>query len=327
MKVLFIGGTGIISSACSERAIEEGFELYHLNRGKTASIRKIEGVKTIIGDIRDTQSTKTTLDGHYFDVVVDFIAFTPAHIQQDIEWFRGKTDQFVFISSASAYQTPPGQLPITEDTILDNPFWEYSRLKIACEEELLKAHDRSGFPFTIVRPSHTYDKTLIPLQGGYTVMHRMKKGLPVVVHGDGTSVWTLTNHRDFAIGFVGLLGKQETIGEAYHITSDEWLTWNQIYITMAKAMGVEAKLVHIPSKTIAKYDQQFAEGLLGDKSHSMIFDNTKIKKQVPEFNAKIPFAQGAKEIVQWYEANDDQFEADPHLNRVMEKMIADHYTG
>jgi len=321
MKVLFIGGTGIISSACSELAISKGIDLYHLNRGK--SKRKIEGVKTIIGDIRDFEATKKALEDLNFDSVVDWIAYKPEHIKNDIRLFTGKTDQFIFISSASCYQTPPEKLPVTEDTPLNNPIWEYSQNKIACEDILREEYRKNGFPYTVVRPSHTYDKTLIPMEGGYTVLNRMKLGLPVIVHGDGTSIWTLTHHRDFAIGLVGLLGKPEAIDEAYQITNNELLSWNRIFKTMAKELGVTPKLVHIPSDIIAKYDKDFGDSLLGDKTYSMIFDNSKIKNLVPEFNPQIPFSQGAKEIVQFYNNIENQT-IDEAFNRLTDKIIADY---
>jgi len=324
MKVLFIGGTGNISSACSELAISRGIDLYHLNRGQSAGIRNVQGMKTIISDIRNFDETQRALEGLQFDVVVDFIAFLPEHIQNDIRLFSGRTGQFIFISSASAYQTPPETLPVTEDTPLENPFWEYSRNKIACEDVLREAFQLSGFPYTIVRPSHTYDKTVIPVVGGYTVLHRMLQGLPVVLHGDGTSLWTLTHHSDFAVGLVGLLGKQEAIGQAYHITSDEWLTWNQIYYILAKELNVFPQIVHIPSEIIAQYDQAIGDGLLGDKEHSMIFDNSKIKKLVPDFNPSISFHQGAKEIVAWYLENTRHTEPDKRINLLMDKMIQDY---
>ncbi|HZK69789.1 MAG TPA: NAD-dependent epimerase/dehydratase family protein, partial [Paludibacter sp.] len=218
MKVLFIGGTGVLSSACSELAISRGMDLYHLNRGISANIRNVQGAKTIIADIRDVEATCKAIENYHFDVVVDFIAFEPAHIETDVELFSGKTDHFIFISSASAYQIPE-TLPVTEETPLDNPFWEYSRKKIACEEALKAAYAKTGFPYTIVRPSHTYDKTKIPAVGGYTVLHRMLQGLPVVLHGDGTSIWTLTYNKDFAVGLVGLFGNRNAINEAFHITS------------------------------------------------------------------------------------------------------------
>ena len=236
MKVLFIGGTGTISSACSQLALERGIELYLLNRGQ--SVRPAPaGAQILRGDIREPASARKALGGLTFDAVVDWIVFTPDHIEADLELFRGRTGQYVFISSASAYQTPPASLPVTESTVLDNPFWQYSRNKIACEERLVRAYREEKFPITIVRPSHTYDRTLVPMDGGWTVVDRMRRGQPVIVHGDGTSLWTLTHHRDFARGLVGLLGNAHAIGDAVHITSDEWLSWNQIFTLMARAAG------------------------------------------------------------------------------------------
>jgi len=329
MKVLFIGGTGNISSACSELAISRGTELYHLNRGTSAGIRNVTGMKTIISDIRNFEETQQALQGYSFDVVVDFIAYVPEHIQNDIKLFSGKTNQFIFISSASAYQTPPEKLPVTEETPLENPYWEYSRNKIACEDLLREAYKKTGFPYTIVRPSHTYDKTVFPVVGGYTVLHRMVQGLPVILHGDGTSIWTLTHHTDFAVGLVGLLGKAEAINEVYHITSDEWLTWNGIYTILANELHVTPHIVHIPSEVIAKYNQTIGDGLLGDKAHSMIFDNSKIKKLVPDFNPAISFHQGATEIVKWYNENMRQQAPDEEINNFMDKIIHEftQYTG
>ncbi|MDR3653517.1 MAG: NAD-dependent epimerase/dehydratase family protein [Paludibacter sp.] len=323
MKVLFIGGTGNISSACSELAIARGIDLYHLNRGISAGIRKIEGAKTILADIRNFAETQQAIEGHHFDAVVDFIAFEPEHIQDDIRLFTGKTDQFVFISSASAYQTPPEKLPVTEETPLDNPFWEYSRKKIACEKLLKDEYTKNGFPYTIIRPSHTYSKTLIPVEGGYTVLHRMLKGLPIVVHGDGTSIWTLTHNKDFAVGLVGLLGNKAAIDEAFHITSDEWLSWNSIFNLIAAELGVTLRLVHIPSDIIARYDQRTGDSLLGDKAHSMIFDNSKIRQFVPDYKPKITFSEGVKEVVKWYKENTITLEPDERINNYMDKIITD----
>jgi nucleoside-diphosphate-sugar epimerase len=323
MKVLFIGGTGIISSACSELAVSQGIDLYHLNRGKSAVIRKVEGVKTIMADIRNLDETSKALRGLSFDAVVDWIAFEPEHIKNDFKLFSGKTNQFVFISSASAYQTPPEKLPVTEETLLDNPFWEYSRNKIACEKLLKDEARKNGFSFTIVRPSHTYDKTTIPVEGGYTVLHRMKMGLPVIVHGDGTSIWTLTHHTDFAVGLVGLLGNPAAMNEAFHITSDEWLSWNSIYNMLARELNIKPKLIHAPSELIAKYNREVGDSLLGDKAHSMFFDNSKIKKAVPGFNPRIPFSQGAEEIVKWYEENPGYQKCDERITLYMDNLIKD----
>lgn len=302
MKVLFIGGTGIISSACSPLAIEKGMDVYLLNRGQ--SIRPApKGAKLLKADLRDPESVRAALGDLTFDAVVNWIAFVPQQIEGEVNLFRGRTAQYIFISSASAYQTPPSKLPVTESTVLDNPFWEYSRNKIACEERLVRAYREEKFPYTIVRPSHTYDRTLLPMDGGWTVVNRMLRGEKVIVHGDGSSLWTLTHHADFAKGFVGLLGNSHAIGEAYHITSDEWLTWDQIFKIVARAAGTKADIVHVPSEVIAAYDPEWGASLLGDKSCSMIFDNSKIKQVVPEFNCTIPFSRGAEEILTWYRAN------------------------
>jgi len=321
VKVLFIGGTGIISSACVELAVARGIDLTLLNRGNAT--RPIPAnVAVLQGDIRDKDATATLLKDLNFDVVVDFVAFTPEHIEIDLELFRGRTKQYIFISSASAYQTPPVSWPTVESTPLRNPYWAYSRAKIACEERLTLAYREEGFPVTIVRPSHTYDATSVPMDGKYTVLDRMLAGKKVIVHGDGTSLWTLTHHRDFAKGFVGLLGNPHTLGEAIHITSDELLSWNQIAETLAGALGVEAKIVHIPSDVIAAYDPAWGAGVLGDKAHTMIFDNSKIKRLVPEFVATIPFCQGAAEIAAWYASHPAAQKVDDKLNQLIDTMIA-----
>lgn len=322
MKVLFIGGTGIISSAVSRLAVEKGIELYHFNRGK--SHRKIDGVKIIPGNIRNVEKAKKILADYSFDVVVNWISFIPEHVLADIEIFTGKTKQYIFISSASAYEKPISKLPITEDTPLINPFWQYSRDKATCEKMLMDEFKTNNFPVTIVRPSHTYDNTLIPTDLGYTVLDRMLKGKKIIIHGDGTSLWVLTHNTDFAVGFVGLFGKKEAIGEAFHITSDELLTWNQIYQMMADELGVRLNAVHIPSDFISKHNPEHGAGLLGDKSHSVIFDNSKIKKLVPEFNCKIPFSQGVKEIIAWYKNNKDWQIVNEEINTIIDKIIFDY---
>jgi nucleoside-diphosphate-sugar epimerase len=321
MKVLFIGGTGVISSACSELAVERGIELYLLNRGQ--SLRPApEGARLLHGDIRDPASAGAALGDLQFDAVVDWVAFTPDQVQADVDLFRGRTGQYIFISSASAYQTPPNFLPVTESTPLYNPYWQYSRDKAACEALLFTAYRDAGFPATVVRPSHTYDRTLLPFEGRFTVVDRMRKGKPVVVHGDGTSLWTLTHNTDFAVGFVGLLGNPHAIGEAFHITSDEWVTWNQIFTEIAHAAGVEPRLVHVPSEVIAVYDAQWGAGLLGDKAHSMIFDNSKIRRLVPDFHPRIPFWQGAREIFAWYDADPARQQIDPAFDATEDRIIA-----
>jgi len=322
MKVLFIGGTGIISSACTRLAAERGVELFVLNRGQ--SWRPIpDEVTRLIGDVREPESAREAIGRLEFDAVVDWVAFTPEHIEADLELFRDRTRHYIFISSASAYQTPPTSLPVTESTILDNPAWQYSRDKIACEERLVRAYREEHFPYTIVRPSHTYDCTLLPPHGGWTVIDRMRRGEPVVVHGDGSSVWTLTHHRDFAKGLVGLLGRDDAIGETFHITSDEWLTWDRIHHILARAAGTEAEIVHVPSEIIHSYDHEWGESLLGDKTHSMIFDNSKVRRFVPDFAATIPFSHGAEEIIAWYDADPSRKTIDVELDRTMNRIIDD----
>jgi nucleoside-diphosphate-sugar epimerase len=321
MKVLFIGGTGIISSACSRLALERGIDLYLLNRGQSA--RPIPpGAKVLLGDIHDPASARAALGGHRFDAVVNWIVFTPDQLDIDFDLFRGRTGQYVFISSASAYQTPPVALPVTEATLLDNPYWEYSRNKIACEERLVRAYREEKFPITIVRPSHTYDERLLPFHGGWTMMERMLQGKPVVVPGDGTSLWTLTHNTDFAKGFVPLLGNPQALGNAFQITSDELLTWNQIYEMLAAALGVRPNLVHVPSELIAAYDKIWGDSLLGDKAHSMIFDNTRIKRLVPDFACTVPFARGAEQIVAWHMADPARRTIEPYFDALLDRIIA-----
>jgi nucleoside-diphosphate-sugar epimerase len=320
LKVLFIGGTGIISSACTQLAVERGIDIYLLNRGQSKRAAP-ERATQLRGDIRDRNSALQALGDLTFDAVVDWIAFVPEHIEADLELFGERTKQYVFISSASAYQTPPASLPVTESTPLSNPFWAYSRAKIACEDRLTQAYRQEGFPITIVRPSHTYDRTSLPTPGGYTTVDRMRKGKKVIIHGDGTSLWTLTHHRDFARGFVGLLGHNQAIGEAFHITSDETLTWNQVFEAVAEAAGAKAEVVHVPSDLIAAFDPDWGASLLGDKSHSMIFDNSKIKRLVPDFTATIPFARGVEEILAWYDADASRQVVDSKQDAMMDRII------
>lgn len=321
MRVLFIGGTGVISSACAQLAVERGLELSVLNRGR--SERPLPAaVEVLQADMRNGAAVRQALAGRVFDAVVEWIAFTPEHLEVDLELFRGRTAQYVFISSASVYQTPPALLPVTESTPLHNPYWAYSRNKIACEERLRRAQQEENFPVTIVRPSHTYDCTLLPMHGQYTVVDRMRTGRKVIVHGDGTSLWALTHHRDFARGFVGLLGNPHAIGEVFHLTSDEILTWNQIFEIVGQAAGASPRLVHVPSELIAAYAPEWGASLLGDKAHSMIFDNSKIKRVVPDFRASIPFADGAREILAWFDAVPARKVVNEETNQLMDRLIA-----
>jgi nucleoside-diphosphate-sugar epimerase len=273
------------------------------------------------GDIHQPDSVVSVLRNLTFDAVVEWVAFTPDQVKLDIELFRNRTKQYVYISSASAYQKPPQSLPITESTPLDNPYWQYSRNKAACEALLEQAGREEGFPFTIVRPSHTYDRTLLPFHAGYTTVDRMRARKPVVVHGDGTSLWTMTHHRDFAVGLLGLLGNQNAIEQCFQITSDELLSWNQIYTIVAQAAGVEPQLVHVPSEVIARFDPEWGASLLGDKAHSMIFDNRKIREFVPEFKPAIPFSQGAQEIIAWYDGDASRQVVDRHNDMIQDQLI------
>ncbi len=304
MKVLFIGGTGNISTSVSRLCIERGIELFLLNRGRRGV--DIRDATVLRGDISDQETLAPLLAGHRWDAVVDWIAFTESDVERDIALFRGSTEQYVFISSASAYQKPPVHPVITESTPLSNPFWEYSRNKITCEERLNREYREGGFPVTIVRPSLTYD-TVIPVAIGgwteYTVIDRMKKGKKIILHGDGTSLWTVTHAEDFAKGFVPLLGHTQAIGHPFHITSDEILTWNQIYESVADAAGCALNAVHIPSDFIVGCEASMKGSLLGDKSQSVIFDNSKIKQFVPGFVATIPFRRGIERTLAWFRAD------------------------
>lgn len=323
MKVLFIGGTGFISTAVSRMALAGGVELYHLNRG--VSKVDLPGVQNLIADIHQQETMRSALQGLQFDVVVDWIAYTAEDIERDLALFQGQVKQFIFISSASAYQKPPAYPIITESTPLHNPHWEYSRNKIACEERLLQAYRQDGFPVTIVRPSLTYDPNFPIAIGGwgcYTLADRMKRGKPIIVHGDGSSLWVVTHAEDFARGFVGLFGNQQTLGHAFHITSDEVLTWDQIYLTIADAMGVEANIVHIPSDFIAKVAPELGAGLLGDKTWSVIFDNSKIKAFVPGFQAIIPFREGIRRTLSWFNADEKRRWVNDGVNDEMDRILA-----
>src|SRR5690348_13817797 len=322
LRVLFIGGSGVISSACSRAAVGSGIELHVLNRGRSAARPLPPGVNVLRADIREPDSVRHVIDDLEFDAVVDWVAFTAGHVRADVDLFRGQTRQYVFISSASAYQTPPARLPVTESTPLRNPFWQYSRDKIACEDLLVAEYRDTGFPATIVRPSHTYDATKTVLSGGWTSLARMLAGKPVIVHGDGTSLWTVTHTTDFARAFVPLLGHPRTLGEAFHITSDDVLTWDQIAHALGAALGVTPRLVHVPSDVIAAHDPEWGAGLLGDKTHSMVFDNAKLRSIVPGWRAVIPFEQGAREIVEWYLADPARQVTDAALDAVMDKLAA-----
>jgi nucleoside-diphosphate-sugar epimerase len=326
-RVLFIGGTGVISAACARQVVEAGSDLFLLNRGRTATRPVPDEAHVLTGDVRDPQAVRDALAGLEFDVVVDYLAFTADQVRFDLEMFAGRIGQYVFISSASAYQTPPARLPITESTPLRNPYWRYSRDKIACEDLLVRAYRDEGFPATIVRPSHTYDHTSLPLQGGWTVIDRMRRGAPIVVHGDGTSPWTLTHHTDFARAFAGLLGEPRAIGDSFHITSDETLTWNQIAGILAAAAGVEPRIVHVPSDVVAALDPEWGASLLGDKAHPLVFDNSKIKSLVPGWAATVPFWRGAREIIAWHDADASRRLVDREIDAAIDQLVAEFDPG
>jgi len=330
MKVLFVGGTGLISSACTRLAVERGLELFLLNRGSDPD--RAHGATALVADLHDEVATERVLAGQRFDVVVDWIAFTPEDIERDLRLFRGRADQFVFISSASAYSKPPVDWLIREETPLANPFWDYSRNKIACEERLMRAYREDGFPVTIVRPSLTYGDTQVPLvvnswQLPYTAIARMRAGKQLIVPGDGTSLWTITHNSDFAVGFLGLLGRREAIGEAFNITSNEVLTWDEIYRQTAAAAGVEARIVHIASDFIVACMPEMTGTLLGDKSVSAVFDTAKLKRFVPDFRATTPYAEGIRRTVAWFDANPARQQVDAEMDARWDRLIAAYERG
>lgn len=327
MKVLLIGGTGTISSAITRQLAEIGHEVYLLNRGNNNRHVPVT-VKSIVADINNEKETAEKLQGMTFDAVCDFIGFVPEQLERDYRLFAGKTKQFLYISSASAYHKPVRDYHISEATTLANPYWEYSRNKIACEEFLLKMYRENGFPVTIIRPSHTYCEKSVPLgvhgdKGSWQVLKRMLEGKPVIIHGDGTSLWTITSNEDFAKAFIGLLGNPHAIGEAFQITSDESVTWNQIYQSVADALGVELKPYYVASDlldALGTYD--FRGGLIGDKANSVVFDNTKIKRAVPGFTATIRAEEGIRRTVEYMLSHPETQIEDPEFDVWCDKVIA-----
>ncbi len=331
MKVLFIGGTGVISSGVSLLAVEKGMELYLLNRGRMDELAP-KGARTIVADARDPRAMRDALRGRSFDVVVDWLVFTPDQAEADIDLFTGMTSHYVFISSASAYQKPPTRSPITESTPLANPYWQYSRDKIACEERLMREYRERRFPVTIVRPSFTYGLTMIP--AGYqswthpwTLVDRMRRGAKIIVHGDGTSLWTMTHNTDFAKGFLGLLGNPAAVGHAFHITSDEAMTWDQITLALGRAAGAEPRIVHIASDFISAFDPEALGNLVGDKAQCAIFDNSKIKSFVPGFTATVPFVEGIRRSVEWFEKHPRMCTVDEEYNARVDRIVSAYESG
>jgi len=329
MKALFIGGTGTISASITELAVRRGWDLTLLNRG---SGRVPEGVRSIRADINDEAAVAAALAGQTFDVVADFIVFTTEQLERDLRLFANKTRQYIFISSASAYQKPCADWLITESTPMHNPYWQYSRDKIACEERLFHAYREQGLAMTVVRPSHTYDhrRIALPLHGDagpWQTIQRIRQGKPVIVCGDGTSLWTLTHARDFAVAFLGLMGQPKALGQAYTITSDEQLTWNQVMETVGVGCGAEPKLAHISTEFLVACDPDLAGPLWGDKANSVVFDNSKVKRLVPEFVCTTRFAQGARESIAWLDTHPEAQRPDPAFDDWCDRVIAAHEAG
>jgi nucleoside-diphosphate-sugar epimerase len=328
MNLLFIGGTGLISSACSELAVERGHELTLLNRSSSKKHAPPENARVVNADVHEgTERLKRVLSGQHFDAVVDFIAFTREDIERDLQLFHDNAGQFVFLSSASAYQKPPQHYLITEETPLENPYWPYSRDKIECERRLMQACREEGFPVTIVRPSLTYGPSQVPFCVGswrhpWTVLDRMQRGEKIIVPGDGTSLWVVTWNADFAKGLLGLLGRPEAVGEAYHITSDEVLSWDQLYLEAFRALGVKPNIVHVPSDVIAAYWPHAVGSLIGDKSQSVVFDNSKIKRLVPDFRCEVDWAHGLRLAIEWQRTHPEFQTIDGEMEHTMEDIIA-----
>jgi nucleoside-diphosphate-sugar epimerase len=323
MKVLFIGGTGNISTSCTAEALSRGIEVHHLNRGSGERKAAPKGVHTYHADIKDRDAVKRALGNDRFDVVVNWIAFTKEDVEADIAMFKDRTRHYIFISSASVYHKPPRHWIITESTPTYNPYWPYSQKKIECERRLFEAYEKAGFPMTVVRPSHTYSDGWFPttFTHDYTVPKRMLDGKEVIVHGDGTSLWTITHTDDFAVGFTGLMGNPEAIGETFQITSDEALTWDQMHRAIGMAIGAEPKIVHMPSDFISRIYPEIGAGMLGDKAHSVVFDNTKIKRVVPDYRCRIPFHEGMRRSVAWGKAHPETVKITESVNTTIDTLL------
>ncbi|MBU6516126.1 MAG: SDR family oxidoreductase [Acidobacteriota bacterium] len=324
MRVLFIGGTGIISSACVTESLARGHDVWTLNRGRSVLPVQVPASRALVGDASDASQVRDAIKGLDFDVVIQWTAYVPAQVALDVELYA-HVGQYIFISSASAYEKPPSRWLITESTPLANPFWQYSRDKIACEELLMARHLASRFPVTIVRPSLTYGVSQIPVSMGswerpFTIIDRMRRGAKIIVPGDGTNVWTITHNTDFARGLVGLFGRDEALGEAFHITSDEALTWNRIYALVGEAAGVEPDVLHVPTDAIVAADPSLGGTLWGDKANTAIFDNSKIRTVVPDFVADVPFATGIAETVRWFDADPSRQAIDDEANALFDRI-------
>jgi nucleoside-diphosphate-sugar epimerase len=330
MRILFVGGTGLISTACTRLALERGIEVVHLNRASGA--HPIEGVETLVADVHDEAAARKVLGSHEFDAVVDWIAYGAEDIERGIRLFRDRTGQFIFISSTSAYRKPLGHWLTSEDTPLANPYWDYARGKIAGEERCMQALREEGFPITIVRPAHTYGDWSMPLavcswSHPFSPIARWRAGKANIVPGDGQTLWTLTHNSDFAVGLVGLLGRRQTIGHAFNIVSDEALTWDEIHRQTAAAAGVECRTVHIPTDFIVACRPEMEGRLAGDASNCLVFDNSKIKRFVPDFRPSMPFYEGIKRTIAWFDADPAHQTVDAEMDEWMDRLIAAYEAG
>ena len=331
MKALFIGGTGLISSGVSRLAVERGIDLTLLNRGQRDEFFP-RGARQITADARNPAAVRSALGKEKFDVVVDWIIYTPEQLAADLSLYAGRTSQYIFISTASVYQKPATHYLITESTPLFNPYWQYSRDKIACEQMLMREYQEKGFPVTIVRPSLTYGPNQIPAAVGswnypWTLVDRMRKGKKIIVQGDGTSLWTMTHNTDLAKGFVGLMGNIRAIGHAFHITSDEVLTWDQIIRAIGAAAGADPDIIHIASEFIAAFSPDHLGNLLGDKAQCGVFDNSKIKSFVPGYVATLPFSEGVRQSVKWFENHPERCGIDKDFNALSDRIISAYQKG
>jgi nucleoside-diphosphate-sugar epimerase len=327
VKVLYIGGTGTISSACVAESVRQGQDVHVLNRGRSAARRPLPaGVTTIVADIQDPESTRRALDGATYDCVLNFLSYNAADASAMVELLAGHTGQYIHISSASIYHKPVRKVPFVESTPRRNPYLPYARDKIAAEDALRRAYEERDFPVTIVRPSHTYDDANPPLPGDWTAWDRVVRGEEIVVPGDGTSLWTLTHSQDLAVALAGLIGNWQAIGEDFHVTSDEVLSWNEIYGTIAQAAGGTARLLHLPSEflPIVAPDWFWSAGIVGDLQHSAVFDNTKIKRYVPSFRPTITWSAGARRLLAWRSAHAEATRPDPGTDAILARLVEAH---
>jgi nucleoside-diphosphate-sugar epimerase len=330
LSVLYIGGTGTISASCVRLSVESGMRVAVLNRGNNSKQRSLpDGVESIVADVTDEASLTAALEGRTFDAIVNFLSYDREDAERAVRVLGPLTRQYVYISSASAYGKPVLQTPVTESTPVHNRFLEYARAKIRAEQVMQQAYAEHGFPMTIVRPSHTYDDANPPLPGDWTVVDRIARGAEIPVHGDGTSLWTLTHAEDFAVGLVGLLGNPRAIGETFHITGDDVHTWDQIYTTIADVLGVPAKLVHVPSELypVVAPDWFWSDLLVGDLSHSAVFDNTKIKRFVPAFGQRLTFHRAVRRMLAWREEHPDLTAPDPTTDALLDRIVSAYHAG